>query len=250
MANEERSGPQAGSMKPAGAYRVYAAGGLFTQDELAMNVALKEAIWRQSGGRYVLVLPQSKEPEEMEDGGAALCIRNLDLLHVFMADFVLARFEGQELDAGVVAEFMMAKWLGKPAVILRSDSRRLAGQDLDDPYNLMVRYWPRTVQVHLHSLMGYLREYLAARAEGDGADAVESDLAAELAAVRRGTEAMAGEIIGALDRVREMPSPYPQAARRQVYALARLAPGSGFADLLGEADLAAILESLEGRGTL
>lgn len=233
---------------PMTTYTVYAAGGLFSQDELAMNVFLKEALWRLSAGRYRLILPQSKGPSDAAGEAAALVIRNLDLLHVMRADLLLARFEGQEPDAGAVAEFMWAMWLGKPAVILRSDSRRLAGQGLDDPYNLMVRNWRRAVAVHVNAFTGYLGHYQAAL----GADRTDEDavLAAEQAAVRAGVDDVARAVLEGLDRARSLPSPYPEAEREKVYGLARLAPGGGFEDLLTPGRLAEILQRLREQGTL
>ena len=63
-------GKAAGSTPEAthavGPYIVYAAGGLFTQYELAMNVLIKEAVWRLSGGRFQLFLPQSRELRELD----------------------------------------------------------------------------------------------------------------------------------------------------------------------------------------
>jgi nucleoside 2-deoxyribosyltransferase len=230
------------------AFTIYAAGGLFTQDELAMNVFLKEALWRLSGGRYRLILPQSKGPSEEDPEDLALAIRNLDLLHVMQSDLLLARFEGQEPDAGAVAEFMWAMWLGKPAVILRSDSRRLEGQGLDDPYNLMVRNWRRAVAVHVNAFTGYLDRYLSALGEDSADDGAV--LAAEQAAVRAGVEGLARAVMDGLDRARALPSPYPEAERERVYELARLAPGGGFEDLLPPEKLAGILRHLREQGTL
>ena len=46
---------------------IYAAGGLFTYRELAMNLAMKEAIWQQSAGKNQLILPQSEQPEGFEN---------------------------------------------------------------------------------------------------------------------------------------------------------------------------------------
>jgi hypothetical protein len=45
----------------AGPYTIYSAGGLFTQDELATNIMIKEAVWRLSNGKFQLFLPQSRE---------------------------------------------------------------------------------------------------------------------------------------------------------------------------------------------
>jgi len=110
---------------------IYAAGGMFTQHELATNVFIKEAVWRLSKGRFELLLPQSKELRESEMTDLAAFIRNADLYQVIKADMLIARFDGLELDTGTVIEFMWAKILGKPTVILRCDSRRSSSADLD-----------------------------------------------------------------------------------------------------------------------
>ena len=137
-------------------YTIYAAGGLFTYRELAMNLGLKEAIWEQSSGKYQLILPQSEQPEGFENPDVSIQIRNTDLWHVMRTDLLLAQFDGLELDAGTVAEYMTAKFLAKPTVILRSDSRRMQNAGFDEPYNLMLKNYPRTVVLHIDSLMDYL----------------------------------------------------------------------------------------------
>ena len=55
-----------GTTNAAGPYTIYSAGGLFTQDELATNVMLKEAVWRLSNGKFQIFLPQSREIREDE----------------------------------------------------------------------------------------------------------------------------------------------------------------------------------------
>ena len=137
----------------SGPYVIYSAGGLFTQDELTSNILLKEAIWRLSGGRFQLFLPQSREIQELDRPDVQAFIRNMDLLEVIKADMMLARFDGLELDSGTVVEFTVAKLLGKPTVILRSDFRRSSCSGLSEPYNLMVMNWPRTVEIHIDSYM-------------------------------------------------------------------------------------------------
>ena len=124
-----------------GPYTVYDAGGLFNQHELTTSVLIKEAVWRLSNGRFALVLPQSKDLKELDalEELDAAYLRNADLLGVVKADIVIARFDGLELDSGTVVEFTMAKCLGKPTVILRSDFRHLAGTGIEDPYNLGIR---------------------------------------------------------------------------------------------------------------
>lgn len=44
---------------------IYSAVGLFTQDELATNILIKEAVWRLSNGKFQLFLPQSRELQEL-----------------------------------------------------------------------------------------------------------------------------------------------------------------------------------------
>lgn len=127
-----------GGVTSAGPYIVYSAGGLFTQDELATNVLLKEAVWKLSEGKYQLFLPQSRELQALDRPNVEAYIRNTDLLEVVKADIVLARFDGLELDSGTVVEYTVAKCLGKPTVLLRTDFRRVSFGGLCEPYNLMV----------------------------------------------------------------------------------------------------------------
>ena len=104
-------------------YTVYAAGGIFTQHDLATNVFIKDSVWKLSNGKFELVLPQSKELRKLDRPDNAAYIRNVDLIQVVKSDLVIARFDGLELDAGTVIEFMLAKFLGKPTVILRCGLR-------------------------------------------------------------------------------------------------------------------------------
>lgn len=50
-------------------------------------------------------------------------ICNNDLKQVHDCDLALFNFDGTELDSGTVVEFMYAKFLDKPSVILLSDFR-------------------------------------------------------------------------------------------------------------------------------
>ena len=54
-------------MEAAGPYTIYSAGGLFIQDELAMNVLIKEAVWRLSKGKFQIFLPQSREVQDTRE---------------------------------------------------------------------------------------------------------------------------------------------------------------------------------------
>lgn len=235
------------SAKP---YTVYSAGGIFTQHDLAANVFIKDSIWRQSNGKFELVLPQSKELRELDRSDIAAYIRNFDLLQVVRTDIFLARFDGLELDAGTVVEFMFAKFLGKPTVILRCDSRRLGGENLDEPYNLMVKNWPRTVEVHFDSLINFIGGFAKTCNMPGTVETFQTTLKAELETVRKGIDEIAQKIIKGLESVLEMESPYPVEYQEMVYKVARYCPGSGFEQLISEAEAEEMIWEYRKSGTL
>jgi hypothetical protein len=235
-----------------GPFSVYAAGGMFNQHELTTNVLIKEAVWRLSSGKFQLILPQSVELKDID----AAYIRNVALLEVVKADIIIARFDGLELDAGTVVEFAMAKSLGKPVVILRCDSRHLLkgielppGKGLDEPYNLMVRSWPRTVEVHIESLLGYIGLLAEERKALGDSVTFQTTIKAELNTVKKGVDEIAKKIIDGLEAVIKMKSSYPPEYQEIVYKALRYSPGSGFDQLLTENELAEIIQRLRKNGT-
>lgn len=233
-----------------GPYTVYSAGGLFTQHELATNVLIKEAVWRLSSGKFRLLLPQSREVRDLDRPDVEAYIRNTDLLEVVRADIILARFDGLELDSGTVIEFAMAKMLGKPAVILRCDFRRVHFVGPSEPYNSMVKNWPRTVDVHLHSFAlwaGLLAD--EPQAPGDG-DAFQALMEAEMGTLEKSVDEIARQIIAGLEAVIKLKSPYPSEYQETVYKVSRFSPGSGFDQVLTASELGEIIQSLRKNGTL
>ncbi len=235
---------------PVGPYSVYAAGGLFTQHELATNVLIKEAVWRLSDGQFQLVLPQSREMRALNRPDVEAHLRNVDLMEVVKADIVMARFDGLELDSGTVVEFTVAKSLGKPTVVLRCDFRRLYGEGLSEPYNLMVKSWPRTVEVHIDSYLANAA-LLAKELEAPGASgAFQATMKAELNAVQEGVDEIAKKVIDGLEAVIAMKSPYPPEYQEIVYKALRYSVGSGFDQLLTENELDEIIGRLRTNGTL
>jgi nucleoside 2-deoxyribosyltransferase len=237
----------------AHSYRVYAAGGMFTQHELATNVLIKEAVWRLSSGRFQLVLPQSGEVKEI----SAAYLRNVALLEVVKADIVVARFDGLELDSGTVLEFAMAKVLGKPTVIFRSDYHGLLeaielppGMGLEEPYNLMVKSWPRTVEVHVASVLRYLGLLADERKALGDSVTFQAMLEAELTTIRKSVDEIAKKLMDGLEAVIGMKSPYPPEYHEIVYRALRYSPGSGFDQLLTENELDEIVQRLRENATL
>lgn len=238
------------SSTSANSYTVYAAGNIFAQHDLATNVFIKDSVWRQSQGKFELILPQSKELRELDRPDLAAYIRNADLAQVVKADICLARFDGLELDAGTVIEFMLAKFLGKPAVIWRCDSRRLEGVELDEPYNLMVKNWPRTVEIQFNSLYYYIGGFAEESKKWGDLETFQTTLKAELKTVINGIDTIAQKIIAGLEAVLELESPYPDEYQEMVYKAARFLPGCSFEQLLSEEEVEAYVKKFRITGTL
>ena len=132
-------------------YSIYFAGDLFNHKDLIGNLLLSEAIEKESSGRYLCVVPQHLE----QSTNRSIDIRNSDLSEVIKADLILLNFDGTELDSGTVVEFLFAKALDIPAVILRSDFRAAGDQERGDPWNLMCSGYPRTRTVSLNAMSWY-----------------------------------------------------------------------------------------------
>jgi len=239
-----------GAANAAGPYVIYSAGGLFTQDELSMNILIKEAVWRLSNGKFQIFLPQSRELQELGRHDVEPYIRNTDLVGVVTADIILARFDGLELDSGTVVEFAVAKFLGKPTVILRSDFRRVAFADLCEPYNLMVKNWPRTIEVQLNSFGIWADIFTKERLEVGDSETLQGMMKAELGTLQKSIDEVAKQVIAGLESVIEMNSPYPPEYQETVYQVFRHSPGSGFDQLLTTNELDELFQRLRKNGTL
>src|SRR5262245_14367418 len=129
---------------------VYFAGELFSSKHLVGNAALADAIARLSDGRFLCVLPQTLE----DRGMGAREIRDQDIVTLLECDLGIFNFDGAELDSGTVAEFMFAKFADIPSLLLRTDFRR-GGDQENDPWNLMMSFYPRTKTLCLNSLEIY-----------------------------------------------------------------------------------------------
>ena len=194
--------------------RVYFAGALFTHKDLIGNALLASYIAQCSLGRYVCVLPQDLEQATQQ----AVDIRNQDLRQVMRCDLALFNFDGPELDSGTVVEFLFAKFLDIPSVILRSDFRAAGDQEPGcNAWNLMCSFYPRTQIVQCHAMAWYHQ----AQQEGGTLDDITA----------RYYQRIATTIIESLDLVRhESPLPKGTAADiERLYQWALRFPGGGFA---------------------
>lgn len=249
MDASKAAGTTPGVTDSVGPYTVYSAGGLFTQDELATNVLIKEAVGRLSGGKFELFLPQSREMQDLDRPDVEAYIRNTDLLAVVKSDIVLARFDGVELDSGTVVEFAIAKSLGKPTVVLRCDFRRVFYIGLNEPYNSMAKNWPRNVDVHLHSFLIWAGLLAEERQALGGGDTYEATLKAEMRTLQNSVDEIAKQIIAGFEAVIEMESPFPPEYQEVVYEALRFSVGSGFDEMLTASELAEIIQRLRTNGT-
>jgi nucleoside 2-deoxyribosyltransferase len=131
-------------------FLVYFAGELFSSKHLVGNAALADAIAKASDMNFVCTLPQALE----DRGLSAHDIRDQDFVTLIESDLAIFNFDGPELDSGTVAEFLFAKFADIPCLLLRTDFRR-GGDQGDDPWNLMISFYPRTKTLCLNSMELY-----------------------------------------------------------------------------------------------
>jgi nucleoside 2-deoxyribosyltransferase len=212
---------------------VYFAGDLFNHKDLTGNLLLAEAIETESTGRYVCVLPQHLE----QSTSRSIDIRNNDLSKIVSADLILVNFDGTELDSGTVIEFLFAKALDVPAVILRSDFRSAGDQERGDPWNLMCSGYPRTGKVTLNAMAWYQEEW----GKGGGTAGV----------LERFYRKLSKAIIKKFDNVYNENSLIDsQQMLRNVYEWGLRFPGNGFSDLFTEQELKSLLEKKQKKALL
>jgi nucleoside 2-deoxyribosyltransferase len=154
---------------------VYFAGELFNAKHLAGNAGLAAAIQRRSNGQFVCVLPQTMESREE----GAHFIRDEDLEHLIRSDIAIFNFDGSEIDSGTVVEFMVAKFADIPALLLRTDFRR-GGDQGQDPWNLMLSFYPRTKTCCLDSMALYKTALAQGLDPSNAADSMLDQIAVEV----------------------------------------------------------------------
>ena len=225
-------------------FTVYFAGDLFDHKHLAGNAILADAVDLRSEGRYACVVPQDLE----QATGRMVDIRNQDLMQVMACDLGLFNFDGTDLDSGTVVEFMTAKMLDIPAVLLRSDFRASGDQEREgDDWNLMCSFYPRTKKVQFNAMAWYQEARKADVPGGpDGPDGTPNRWKDRL------YNRIADAVIEALDAVRAEPSAFgdDEARIRTVYSWAAQFPGSGFDALCGPEFIEQTIENKRRKGLL
>jgi len=214
-------------------YSIYFAGDLFNHKDLIGNLLLSESIEKNSAGRFVCVVPQHLE----QSTNRSIDIRNNDLREVVKADLILLNFDGTELDSGTVVEYLFAKALDIPAVILRSDFRSAGDQERGDPWNLMCSGYPRTRTIKLNSMSWYQEAW----GKGGGTSAI----------LERFYDKLSKLINSEFDLVLKEASVVDNKQTLQnVYHWALRFPGNGFSGLFSEDELKTLLEAKQKKGSV
>lgn len=146
----ERNIMIASQQPPKISYSVYFAGDLFDHKHITGNQLLAQAIERESQNKYRCILPQRWEGASYD---ISTEIRNKDIAAVIQADVVLFNFDGTDIDSGTVVEFMIAKMIDVPVVLLRTDTRN-GGYLFGEDWNLMLSGYPRVCTVKWDALLG------------------------------------------------------------------------------------------------
>ena len=204
---------------------------IFNHKDLIGNYLLAEAIEKESSGRYFCILPQHLE----QSTNRSIDIRNNDLSKIVSADLILVNFDGTELDSGTVIEFLFAKALDIPAVILRSDFRSAGDQERGDPWNLMCSGYPRTGKLTLNAMAWYQEAW---NKSGDTATLLEFFY-----------RKLSNSIIKEFDNVYNEPSIISNDQMlRNVYEWGLRFPGNGFSNLFTEREFKRLLNKKKQKG--
>ncbi len=216
-------------------HSVYFAGELFDHKHLIGNAILAEAIERESNGRYTCIVPQHLEQATER----AVDIRNQDLKQVMASDLGLFNFDGTDLDSGTVVEFMVAKFLDIPSVILRSDFRSSGDQDKDgDAWNLMCSFYPRVRTLGFNAMSWYQEARDGSFDVGEFSDRLYARIA--------------DAVIEQLDAVRAEP-PVAESNEdriRSLYEWIMRFPGGGLEDVCGPGFVDEVIASKRRKGLL
>jgi len=147
---------------------------------------------------------------------------------VLACDLAIFNFDGTELDSGTVVEFLYAKTLDIPALIIRSDFRGSGDQNREgDQWNLMASFYPRTRKLEFNAMEWYQKEIKALSDDQNIFDTAD-----------RLYKKIANSVITELDTVIQ-DSPLLSTDQGQAFNLYRWAsvfPGSGLTEVVPNID--------------
>ncbi len=216
-------------------YSVYFAGDLFDHKHLLGNAILAETITRRSKGKYESILPQALEKTFTR----TIDIRNQDLFLLMNCDLGLFNFDGTDLDSGTVVEYVIAKILDIPSVILRSDFRNSGDQKQGgDNWNLMCSNYPRSRIIQFNAMEWYQ-------------DAIKGDKPVKIWSDKLYNR-IADTIISELTSVHKIPSIFDgnEEKIRAIYEWATQFPGGNLEQYYPQGTLDKIIKSKKLKGLL
>ena len=153
-------------------------------------------------------------------------IHDKEIVTLSGCDLALFNFDGPELDSGTVVEFMFAKFADIPSLLLRTDFRR-AGDQGEDPWNLMMSFYPRTRTLCLNSMEIY-----------------KNALSSGMSPVRAGqslTEQVADAAVRELELLSRMAPTIPQDLTEPIFRWLSQMPGF-YSSASGEKVMAALAQ--------
>ncbi len=168
----------------------YFAGSLFCHKDVIGNHLLAESICENSEGKYLAKLPQR---EENQLRPSPLEIRDNDYRMLLESQLALFNFDGPDLDSGTVAEFLAARFLDIPCVLLRTDFRSAGDQNADgEDWNLMCSGYPHTRVISAGAMELYQKHF--------------RDGVATLSGLKSFYDELSGILIASFDDVMKEPS--------------------------------------------
>lgn len=218
--------------------KVYFAGALFSNKDLIGNALLADAIHQVSDSRYHCILPQNCEQRET----TSKAIRNQDLFLVSSCDLGLFNFDGTELDSGTVVEYMVAKFLDIPSVIVRSDFRK-SGDDQEFPWNLMLSNFPRTKVISIDGMAAY-QSPLHLQIQNDSSTEKDDLVLGAKAGVQASfslSSSIANQIVAAMDQVFKEKPVLSKELLPAVFSWMQDMPGADFNKILNSIEREKIL---------
>ena len=222
--------------------KVYFAGELFSLKHILGNAAFAAELHTVSEGKYTAVLPQDLEQRETTPES----IRNQDLKALIESDLAIFNFDGDEIDSGTVLEYAFAKFCDIPSVVVRTDFRA-QGDQIDEPWNLMLSFYPRTKVIIADAMAIYQKHLRAAKGGGSGlADHLSPDLQKSVDAGILAIREIAAQAAAGLDEVAARPAVMPREAQLAVYTWATQCAGQSLAKLFNSTDIEAIVAKKAG----
>ncbi|MGD8822219.1 MAG: hypothetical protein PVG63_03885 [Anaerolineales bacterium] len=135
-------------------------------------------------------------------------------------------------------------------MVLRTDFRRVSFGRLCEPYNLMLKNWPRLVEAQLNSYEIWA-DLFSKECQGlaDSTD-LKHAMRTELGTMSKSLDVIATQVITGLEEVIKLESPFPPKYQELLCQAFRHSPSSDYNEILTNRQFDEIIHRLTGNGTL